>query len=78
MRPATFELCNLLTLLQNTTGVKGFANITTLLIAAGPIVMVAEIMGDLIIIYRCWVLWSKNYWVTVVPTLSAIGTLSKS
>ena len=63
--------------MQSTTGVKGFANITTLLGDAGPFVMIAEFMGDLIIIYRCWMLWSKNYWVTLVPTLSAIGTLGK-
>ena len=32
-------------------------------------------MGELILIYRCWVLWSKNYWVILIPTLAAIGNL---
>ena len=35
-------------------------------------------MGELILIYRCWVLWSKNYWVILIPTLIAIGNLGNS
>jgi hypothetical protein len=39
---------------------------------------VIEILGQLIIIYRCWVLWSKNYWVIIVPCLGPLATIGKS
>ena len=27
--------------------------------------------------YRCWVLWSKNYWIMIIPILSAITGLGE-
>ena len=33
----------------------------------------ADFTGELIFTYRCWVLWSKNYWVVIVPILGAIS-----
>jgi len=61
----------------STTGVKGFANLSNsnFTNVNGILVMIAEIMGDLIIIYRCWMLWSKSYWVIIFPSLSATATL---
>ncbi|KAF8463548.1 hypothetical protein DFH94DRAFT_817779 [Russula ochroleuca] len=57
----------------NARGVKGFANVTSTVIAAGIDMTLADFTGELIFIYRCWVLWSENYWVIIVPTLGAIS-----
>ena len=57
---------------------EGFANLTGILIGAGLLLPVTRILGDLIVIYRCWVLWSKAYWVIILPSLSVISTFGKS
>ena len=78
MPHAIFELRNLWAPLQSTTGVEGFARFSKTIIGAGQILSLTDTMGDLILIYRCWVLWSKNYWVIIFPCLSLIGNLSES
>jgi hypothetical protein len=47
-------------------------------IGAGILVAVSNFFGELIIIYRCWVLWSKNHWIIFLPSLAAISFLGKS
>jgi len=59
----------------STTGVEGFARFAKTIIGAGQILSLTDTMGDLILIYRCWVLWSKNYWVIIFPCLTLIGNL---
>lgn len=39
---------------------------------------VADFFGDLILIYRCWIIWEKKYYVIVLPVLSSAAGLSES
>jgi hypothetical protein len=48
------------------------------LTAADVLIIVTDFIGELILIYRCWLLWSRNYWVIILPSLTAIVSLSKS
>ncbi|KAJ7689734.1 hypothetical protein B0H17DRAFT_874164, partial [Mycena rosella] len=32
------------------------------------------LLGDSIVVYRCFIVWSKNYWVIAVPTLCSLGS----
>ncbi|KAJ7438741.1 hypothetical protein FB451DRAFT_978917, partial [Mycena latifolia] len=32
------------------------------------------LLGDTIVMYRCFLVWSKNYWVIVVPTICSLGS----
>ncbi|KAI0293341.1 hypothetical protein B0F90DRAFT_1670838 [Multifurca ochricompacta] len=59
-----------------TTGVNGFANETSVLVGADILISVTDFLGQVILIYRCWLLWSKNYWVIVLPSLTSIGGLA--
>ena len=36
-----------------------------------------DFLGDLILIYRCWVIWQHNYYVVILPLLAASAGLSK-
>ena len=36
-----------------------------------------EVVGADLLIYRCWLLWSKNYWIIILPGLTAIASLGK-
>jgi hypothetical protein len=77
MRHTIFELRNLRTPLQNTTGVEEFSNETDPLIGADLLISVTELMCELILIYRCWVLWSKSYRIIFLPSFAAIASLGK-
>ncbi|KAI0302497.1 hypothetical protein BC826DRAFT_1144882 [Russula brevipes] len=41
-------------------------------IAADALIIVTDFIGELILIYRCWLLWSRNYWVIILPIFTAI------
>ena len=58
---------------QATTGVTGYARETSQLVAADVLISLCDLLGDYILIYRCWVLWGRNYWVVLVPSLCAVG-----
>ena len=64
--------------LQITKGVKGFADETNALIGADLLISVTDFIGELILIYRCWLLWSKNYGIIIFPSLIAIASLGKA
>ncbi|KAH9062356.1 hypothetical protein EDB87DRAFT_295865 [Lactarius vividus] len=59
-----------------TRGVDGFANETNVLVGADILISVTDFIGELILIYRCWLLWSKNYWIIILPSLTSIGGLA--
>ncbi len=63
---------------QIAKGVKGFANETNPLIGADLLISITDFIGELILIYRCWLLWSKNYWVIILPSLISIASLGKA
>jgi len=54
-------------------GVKGFSSETIPLGAGDFLLSVADFVGDLVLIYRCWLVWGKNYWVIIIPTLTALA-----
>ncbi|KAH9995134.1 hypothetical protein BJV77DRAFT_1097770 [Russula vinacea] len=56
-----------------TTGVKRFADETKVLVGADLLISITDFVGELILIYRCWLLWSKNYWIIMLPCLTAVA-----
>ena len=40
-------------------------------------VSVADFLGDLILIYRCWIIWSRNYWITLFPVITVVGVIGE-
>ncbi|KAG1756995.1 hypothetical protein EDB19DRAFT_1865806 [Suillus lakei] len=50
-----------------------FANETSALIGANLMISVVDIIGDLLLLYRCWLVWGKQFYVIVVPLLTALG-----
>ncbi|KAG1857092.1 hypothetical protein F4604DRAFT_2039626, partial [Suillus subluteus] len=52
---------------------SGFTNETPALIGANLLSSVADLVGDLLLIYRCWLVWGKNFYVIVLPLLTALG-----
>ena len=74
---AISKRCNFGTSLQSTTGVNGFGDETYVLMGADMLISVTDFTGQLILIYRCWLLWSKNYWIIILPFLSSVFGLGK-
>jgi hypothetical protein len=63
---------------QKNGGMEVSRDEVALLTAADVLVAIADFIGQLILIYRCWLLWSKNLLVIILPTLTAITSLRKS
>ncbi|KAF8463551.1 hypothetical protein DFH94DRAFT_857376 [Russula ochroleuca] len=57
----------------NTGGVEGFSTVTNTVLAIGLDMTLADFTGELIFIYRCWMLWSKNYWIIIFPILASLS-----
>ena len=58
---------------QRATGVEHFANETESLIGADILISVSDLLGGLILVYRCWVIWGKNTLVIILPLLTALA-----
>ena len=56
---------------------NGFAFETNMLLGADLMISVCDLLGDVILIYRCWVMWGRSYWVVVLPGLSAAAGFGK-
>ena len=50
-----------------------FANETESLIGADILISVSDLLGGLILVYRCWVIWGKNTLVVLLPLLTALA-----
>ncbi len=57
--------------LKGTVGVQGFADETAELVGADLLISLSDFLGDLVLLYRCWVIWGKNFWVVLLPLLTA-------
>lgn len=57
------------------TGVDGFANETNVYFAADLFISITDFFGDLILIYRLWLIYSGNYLVTILPMMTSIAGL---
>ncbi|KAG1796262.1 uncharacterized protein HD556DRAFT_1441555 [Suillus plorans] len=55
------------------TGVDGFSAETPGLIGADFLISFTDLVGDLVLVYRCWMLWDRNYYVVILPLLTAFG-----
>ncbi|PIL23333.1 hypothetical protein GSI_14644 [Ganoderma sinense ZZ0214-1] len=58
-------------LILNATGVDHFADETMPLLGADILISFCDLLGDLILLYRCWVIWDKNHWVVAFPLVTA-------
>ncbi|KAF8558178.1 hypothetical protein OG21DRAFT_1504555 [Imleria badia] len=56
----------------NAIGVNNYANETSQLVGADFLISFTDLLGDLVLIYRCWMLWGKNYYVVILPFLTSI------
>ncbi|RPD75661.1 hypothetical protein L226DRAFT_545454 [Lentinus tigrinus ALCF2SS1-7] len=54
-----------------TVGVDSFAKETPNLVGADLLISLSDFLGDLVLLYRCWVIWNKNLWVVLLPLLTA-------
>jgi hypothetical protein len=50
-----------------------FGDETPALMGANLLSSVANLIGDLLLLYRCWFVWGKNSYVIVLPLLTALG-----
>ncbi|KAG1873990.1 hypothetical protein C8R48DRAFT_593636 [Suillus tomentosus] len=50
-----------------------FANETYALMGANLMISVVDVIGDLLLLYRCWLVWGKNFYMIVLPLLTALG-----
>ncbi|KAF9223683.1 hypothetical protein BS17DRAFT_781058 [Gyrodon lividus] len=57
----------------NATGVDHYADETSQLVGADFFISFIDLLGDLVLIYRCWMVWGKNYYVILLPLMSSIG-----
>ncbi|KAJ8453799.1 hypothetical protein ONZ51_g13395 [Trametes cubensis] len=55
------------------TGVDGYANETKPLVGADILISLTDLIGDVVLVYRCWVIWERNYWIIILPLLTAIA-----
>ena len=47
------------------------------LVVSNILISVTDFLGQLILIYRCWLLWSRNYWVIILPSLLSIASIGE-
>jgi hypothetical protein len=50
-----------------------FGNETPALMGANLMISVVDVIGDLLLLYRCWLVWEKKFYVIVLPLLTALG-----
>ncbi|CDO70561.1 hypothetical protein BN946_scf184579.g17 [Trametes cinnabarina] len=55
------------------TGVAGFADETSALVGADILISLCDLLGDFVLIYRCWIVWGRNFWVVLLPFLTAVA-----
>ncbi|GJE85481.1 hypothetical protein PsYK624_015600 [Phanerochaete sordida] len=55
--------------------VPGFGSINHRTDISSFVVSVADFIGGLILMYRCWIIWDRNYLVAVAPILTSIAAL---
>lgn len=60
-------------LFQQAIGVHDFAAETKPLVGADLFISLADLIGDGILIYRCWIIWGKNHLIIIIPSLCAVG-----
>ncbi|KAI0325185.1 hypothetical protein GY45DRAFT_1364669 [Cubamyces sp. BRFM 1775] len=67
------EFNHFYTTLNASSSVAGFANETKALLAADVFISICDLLGDAMLLYRCWVMWGNARWVVILPVLSAVA-----
>lgn len=62
---------------QQTVGVSGYGAETRITWASDILIQITDLLADLILIYRCWHVWGRNYFVIIPPLLTAIAGFSE-
>ncbi|EMD39639.1 hypothetical protein CERSUDRAFT_81022 [Gelatoporia subvermispora B] len=57
----------------NAIGVVGFANETQQLVGADLLISLTDFVGDMVLIYRCYLVWGRNWYICVLPFLAALA-----
>lgn len=58
-------------------GVEAITVETKPQIGADILFSICDLLGDFILLYRCWIVWDRNYWVIIVPSLTAVAGFGK-
>ncbi|KAI0631222.1 hypothetical protein C8Q77DRAFT_194534 [Trametes polyzona] len=58
------------------SGADGFANETKPLVGADILISLSDLLGDCVLLYRCWIIWGRNYWVILLPLFTAVAGFS--
>ncbi|KIJ54786.1 hypothetical protein M422DRAFT_64021 [Sphaerobolus stellatus SS14] len=69
------EFNHFYTTLQS-TGVTGYANENQPLWVADLFISLTDFLGDLFLLWRCWLVWGGNYYVLILPFLTSVGGLA--
>ncbi|KAH9949905.1 hypothetical protein B0H21DRAFT_881538 [Amylocystis lapponica] len=72
------EFDNKLDVLFRRPGIISFEVETTELLACDILASITDFFSQLVMIYRCWLVWSKKFWVVVIPLLIAMGSIGCS
>ena len=57
---------------------EGYAEETKTLLAADILISLIDFLGDVVLLHRCWLVWGKNFFVVLLPALTAIGGFGMS
>ncbi|KAI0323817.1 hypothetical protein GY45DRAFT_1439450 [Cubamyces sp. BRFM 1775] len=57
----------------STSGISNFADETKGLLAADILISICDLLGDAMLLCRCWVMWRDHRWVVILPVLSALA-----
>jgi len=49
---------------------------TPLWLASESVFLFVNTVADLLLAYRCWIIWNYNYWIILGPMLSILGSMS--
>ncbi|KAH9946545.1 hypothetical protein B0H21DRAFT_808880 [Amylocystis lapponica] len=60
------------TMLQS-PGTSGYVNVTRKIFGAEILLSLIDFFGDAVFIYRCWLVWRRNYGIIVLPFLTALA-----
>ena len=42
-------------------------------VGADILISFSDLLAGLILLYRCWVIWGKKYWIVLPPFVMALG-----
>ncbi|KAH9941750.1 uncharacterized protein BXZ73DRAFT_9966, partial [Epithele typhae] len=58
-----------------TEAFAAFADETSALLGADLLISVSDFLGGVCLLYRCWVIWGRNFWIVLLPLVSGLAGL---